>query len=386
MERPLLMIPGPVEVSPAVLRASQAPPPGHMTAAFVTDFSRALRAMRQVWRAGPDDQPFVLAGSGTSAMDFAVCNTLAPGDRFVVVETGYFSLRLAEMGRRRGAEVTVVPAPPGEAPPIELVAETVARVRPKVLGVTHVDTSTGVRTDARALAAVAQQHGALSLFDGVCSTGGEAVDQAAWGADVVLTASQKALGLPVGLALLVMSPAALAARTAMTALPPLSLDAASFLPVMTGYEAEKPTYFATPATTLVTALRVGLDEIVDYGVQERWAAHARAANAIRQALTAMQLTFVPSPGLAANTLSAVWYPPGVGPALIGSVRERGAVIAGGLHPAIKDRYFRVGHMGFVTTEPDLLLRTVVAIAQGLADQGYGVDPDAAVQAAAEALA
>src|SRR5262245_10359989 len=110
---PLLMIPGPIEVSPAVLRAFSAPPPGHTAAPLIESFGTALERMRRVWQAGPDSQPFVLAGGGTAAMDMAVANLTAPGDRVLVVDTGYFSDRIAEMLRRQGAAVVEVEAAVG---------------------------------------------------------------------------------------------------------------------------------------------------------------------------------------------------------------------------------------------------------------------------------
>ncbi len=217
---PLLMIPGPVEVSPAVLAAFGAPPPGHTAAPLIEAFGTALERMRPVWQAGPESQPFVLAGGGTAAMEMVVANLTEPGDRVLVVATGYFSDRLAEMLRRQGAEVTAVGAAPGEAPePDEVRGAITARGPFRALYATHVDTSTGVRIDPQPLARLAREHGMLSIFDGVCATAGERFAMAEWDADVYLTASQKALGLPPGLALLVASPRALAVRAARAALP-----------------------------------------------------------------------------------------------------------------------------------------------------------------------
>lgn len=391
MDRPLLMIPGPIEISPAVQRAAAAPPPGHLVASFMEDFARALAAMRDVWRAGPDAQPFVVSGSGTLAMEMAIANVVDAGDRVVIVQTGFFSDRLAEMARRRGAVVTVVTADAGCAPPVASVADAIDRIKPKVLGVTHVDTSTGVRVDAEGLAKLARAAGVLSVFDGVCATGAEPFEMEAWGADVYLTASQKAIGLPPGLALLVAGPRAIEARAGLKALPPLSIDFDAWQPVMQAYEAGRPSYFATPATSLVGALRVGLDEIVGTGdpavaMAARWAMHARAAAALREGFAELGLLPLPaSPEITANTLSALLYPAGIGPALVGAVRERGVIVAGGLHPARKDAYFRVGHMGWAAGSTDALLRTVLAIGEALVAQGHATDVEQAVTRTAAAL-
>ncbi|MFL6194294.1 MAG: pyridoxal-phosphate-dependent aminotransferase family protein, partial [Thermoanaerobaculia bacterium] len=263
---PLLMIPGPVEVSPAVLAAAAVPPPGHTAPRLLEAFGRSIERMREVWRADAASQPFILAGSGTLAMEVAAANLVEPGERALVITTGYFSERMAEILRRVGAEVVEIGAPVGEAPPAEAVREALSRGPFKALFATHVDTSTGVRVDPEPLCRLAREAGVLSVFDGVCATAGERFEMAAWGADLYFTASQKALGLPPGLALMVAGERALAARAARKAPPPpLYLDWHSWLPVHRAYEERRPSYFATPATSLVLALETGLGEIVSVG-------------------------------------------------------------------------------------------------------------------------
>jgi alanine-glyoxylate transaminase/serine-glyoxylate transaminase/serine-pyruvate transaminase len=388
--RPLLMIPGPVEVSPAVQAAASAPPPSHTAPELIESFGRSLERMRRVWRADGSAQPFVLAGGGTAAMDMAVANLIEPGDRVLVVHTGYFSDRFAEMLRRAGARVHEVGAPVGDAPTPERVAEELEgqlREGPlKAVTVTHVDTSTGVRVDPEPLARLAREAGALSIFDGVCATGGERFEMAAWDADVYLTASQKALGLPPGLALLVASERALAARRERRTAPPMYLDWETWLPIHRAYEERRPSYFSTPATPLVKALEVALAEILTQGVEARWEAHRRSARALRAGWRALGLRAVPErEELLADTLSALRFPDGTDRSLVGRIGDHGVTVAGGLHPEIRDRYFRVGHMGFATTRPDMLLRTVEAVGRGLSDAGIGVDPTAASRAVQNAL-
>ncbi|HEX6852462.1 MAG TPA: aminotransferase class V-fold PLP-dependent enzyme [Candidatus Polarisedimenticolaceae bacterium] len=368
MSRPLLMIPGPIEISPAVLEAFSQPPPGHLEARVVEAFGSALERMRRVWLAGGSAQPFVVAGSGTTAMDMAAANLVGRGDRVVVVKTGYFSDRMEEMLRRLGATIDAIDAEPGDAPSPEAVAERLdAGPKAKALFATHVDTSTGVRVDPAPLAALARAREVLSVFDGVCATGAERFEMEAWGADVYLTASQKAIGLPPGLALLVASERALAAREGLAAAPPMSLDWLQWRPIMQAYEARRPSYFATPATNLVMALDTGLGEMLAGGIEERFAAHERAAERMRRAWDDLGLRPVPvRRELLAWTLSALWFPDGVDAALVGRILREGVIVAGGLHPAIRTRYFRVGHMGYAATRPEMLDRTVDAVRRGLA--------------------
>lgn len=378
---PLLMIPGPIEISPGVRAAFGAKPPGHLAPGLIEAFGDSLRMMRQVWKAGPDSRPFVLAGGGTVAMEMAAANFVSPGERALVVNTGYFSTRMAEMLRRYGVDVAEVGAAVGNAPtPDDVRRAFEPGIR--ALFATHVDTSTGVRIDPEPFTALAREHDALSLFDGVCATAAERFEMDVWGADVYLTGSQKAIGLPAGLALLVASPAALEARRTRRGLPPpMYVDLDSWAPIMDAYEEGRPSYFSTPATNLVLALRAGLEEILEGGIDARITVHERAASAMRAAWEALGLQPVPVRGeLIANTLSALCYPEGVDASLVGKIAARGVIVAGGLHPEIRETYFRVGHMGYAATREDMLTRTVEAVGGGLRDAGVEVDLTAAVEA------
>ncbi|MBU8895620.1 alanine--glyoxylate aminotransferase family protein [Corallococcus sp. M34] len=379
------MIPGPVEVEPEVLQALSAPVPGHLDPTFVATFGRVLRRLREVCLA-PGAQPFVVAGSGTLAMELAAANLVEPGDAVLVVNTGYFSDRMAHILERHGARVTHVRAPPGEAPDVARVEAELARGGFKLMSVTHVDTSTAVLAPMEPLLRAARQHGALSVVDGVCATAGEAFHQDAWGADVYFTASQKALGVPPGLALLTASPRALEVWRARKA-PVASVyaDWAEWLPVMDAYEAGRNAYFATPPTSLICALDVSLGLILAEGMAARFARHRRMALAFRAAWSALGLRMLPtSEAVAAHTLSAVYYPEGVDAGLVARVRGQGVTVAGGLHPELKARYFRVGHMNRVNASD--VLTTVGAIERALVEAGHRhAAPGSAVAAAQAAL-
>jgi alanine-glyoxylate transaminase/serine-glyoxylate transaminase/serine-pyruvate transaminase len=208
------------------------------------------------------------------------------------------------------------------------------------------------------------------VVDGVCSVGGEELLQEAWGVDVVLTASQKAIGAPPGLALLVVSERALAAwRARKHKVASYYADFALWLPIMEAYEARKPKYFATPAVNLVEALDESLRVLLGDGVSKRVEMHRRTAGAFRAAWMALELQQLPtSSEHAATTLSAVYYPAGIDATLVGAVRKEGVVIAGGLHPQLGPKYFRVGHMG--ACAPADVLAAVGAIERALATLGH----------------
>jgi alanine-glyoxylate transaminase/serine-glyoxylate transaminase/serine-pyruvate transaminase len=146
-------------------------------------------------------------------------------------------------------------------------------------------------------------------------------------------------------------------------------DWSNWLPVMEAYEARRPGYFGTPAVNLVWALNVSLGQILEEGMEARFERHRRLSQAFKAAVAALGLKQVPvRPEVAANTLTAPYYPEAVDKALLGYISEAGVILTGGLHGEIKDRYFRVGHMGAVN-ESDILV-TVGAMERGLARAGY----------------
>jgi len=385
---PLLMIPGPIELSPGVLAAAAAPPLGYVSSRLIEAFGRSIERMRKVWRSGPSGQPFILAGSGTLAMEVAAANLVEPGDKVLVVNTGFFSARMTTILRRYDAEVTEVTPRVGEAPAIEEIREVLTQKSPfKALFATHVDTSTGVRVPPEPLCRLAREVGILSVFDGVCATAGERFDMAEWGADLYFTASQKAIGLPPGLALMVAGERALAARDARKNVPPLYLDWEAWLPIHRAYEERKPSYLATPATSLVMALETGLAEILENGLEARLETQARAAAAMRAAWKALRLRSVPkTKEVTANTLSVLLFPDGIDAGLLPRIAARGVTVAGGLHPTVKLTSFRIGHMGYAATRPDYLRRTVEAVAGALKESGARIDPEEAVAALESGLA
>jgi len=364
-DRKLLMIPGPIEFEPAVLEAISQPTLSHVDPGFINSFGNALRMMREVWMC-PQGQPFVIAGSGTLAMDMAGANLIEPGDRALVLVTGYFGHRYAELLKRYGAEVTVLEGPLGETVPLDEVERELAYGRYKLMTFTHVDTSTGVLVDPRPLAEMAQRHGVLSILDGVCSIAGEEMRQEEWGIDVAVTASQKAIGVPPGLALLVASPKAMDAwRSRTTPVDNYFCDWGLWLPIMQAYEEGRPSYFATPAVNLIQGLEVSLEMMLKEGMDARFARHRCMAQRFRDAMRELGLTFIPkNDTLMGHTLSAPYYPGGVaGGQLLPAISANGVVVAGGLLPSIKESYFRIGHMGMVNEEH--IDRTVAAIKQGL---------------------
>ncbi len=363
--RKLLMIPGPVEFEPAVLQAMGAPTCSHTAPAFIDIFGNCLGMMKKVWGCS-DGQAFIMAGSGTLAMDMAGANLIEPGDRALVISTGYFGERYAELLKRYGAEVTILKSETGGTVPVSDIENSLKSTKYKLMTFTHVDTSTAVRVDPRPIGELGRKYNVLTILDGVCSVAGEEMQQNEWGIDVALTASQKAIGVPPGLALLVVSQKALEVwRTRRAPVGNYYCDWSNWLPIMQAYGDSRPSYFGTPAVNLVAALEVSLRMILDEGMENRIHRHWSIAKEFRSTMAGMGLKMLPlREEDAANTMSAVYFPEGVsGSDFLAAIAESGVIVAPGLLPSLKTKYFRVGHMGAVNNAD--INSTVAAIEKAL---------------------
>ena len=371
--RKLLMIPGPIEFDPEVLRSMSAATTSHVASNFIESFGNALDFMKKVWMA-PNGQPFVIAGSGTLAMEIAAVNLIEAGENALVISTGYFGERYSDILKRYGANVTLLKAPTGEVVPLEEIEKALKKKTYKLLTITHVDTSTGVLVNPKPIAELASKYNVLSILDGVCSVAGEEIQQEKWGLDIVLTASQKAIGVPPGLALLVASQKAILKwKNRKTPVSNYYADWENWLPIMTAYQNRKPSYFGTPPVNLIVALETSLKMIIDEGIQLRVERHQKLASAFRLAISSLGLDILPvNVNIAANTLTAIYYPKGVnGNILLKYISDFDIIIAGGLLSKIKADYFRVGHMGSVSSKD--LLATLSALEYALFKSGYSFE-------------
>ena len=379
------MIPGPIEFEPEVMKVLGMPTTSHVAPDFIESFGNALDLMKEVWHC-PDGQPFIVAGTGTLAMDMAGSNLIEPGDNALVVSTGYFGERYADLLKRYGAQVDILKAPLGEVVAIDSVENALKSKKYKLMTFTHVDTSTAVLNDPVPFGKLGQKYDVLTILDGVCSVAGEEILQQEWGIDVVLTASQKAVGVPPGLALMVVSQKAMQVfESRKTPVSNYYGDWTNWLPIMKAYAGRQPSYFGTPAVNLVFALETSLKIILKEGMKNRVIRHRKIGNAFRSSMKALGLKMIPANDkVAANTLSAIYYPGGVnGGELLKGISDAGITVAGGLLPDLKIKYFRVGHMGSVNQSD--LLSTISAIESGLTACGYKFESGIGLRAAQDVL-
>ncbi|MFD3688812.1 pyridoxal-phosphate-dependent aminotransferase family protein [Nocardiopsis sp. NPDC058631] len=345
---PLPMVVGPTRPHPSVLRrlAQAADPIDASTS--VQDLQRALLLTRQLLGA-PAAVPFVLPGTGTAGMESVAASLLAPRAPVLVVSTGMWGDRWHDICVRLGLPAQVYTCGPGRPPEAGEVGRLLGAGHHQALLVTHVDSSSGVRTGIEGLARVAGEHGALVLVDGVSAAGAEFVHQEAWGVDAYLTSTPKALGVPAGLYLASLGPRAVDVLVSRTWTPRhFSLDLLHWLPVMRAALEARFAYHQTLPGNLIGALTRGLELVVREGA-ERVHRHRRLAVRLRSALEAEGLrNFVAEDGDRANGVSVYRAPPHLTAAeLLRGAAGLGVLLQAGTHPAAAGETFRIGHLGNV---------------------------------------
>lgn len=373
----ILLGPGPSLIPPRVMRALASPVLGHLDPDFVPMLDEVRGLLRRVFRA--DDQALTLAtsGTGTSAMEAAVANTVADGMRGLVVVTGYFGDRLARIFEQYGARVRRLEVEWGRAADPDALDRALQTEPADIVGMVHAETSTGVRNPVRELAAAARRHGALTVVDTVTSLGGHDVDLAGWGVDVSYSCTQKCLGAPSGLAPIAVSGPA---RSRLAVCRSFYLD----LRLLEEYWVGRK-YHHTMSTSLVYALREALLMVEEEGLEARHARHERHHQALVAGLEAMGLSLLPPPAERLWTLNAVRVPPGVDEAavrrtLLGTYNIE---VGAGLGP-LAGRIWRVGLMGASST-PQTVLQLLAALEGALAAHGHATPAGAGVGAAGAVL-
>lgn len=372
---PALLIPGPIEIDDAVSTAMSHYAESHVGLPFCSVFGEALAMLRKLFQTtNPASQPFVLAGSGTLGWDLVAANLVEPGEDVLVLHTGYFADSFADCFETYGAKPTQLKAPIGDRPQLDAVEEALKERKYKALTVTHVDTSTGVLSQLKPLSDLIKRVSPDTLFvvDGVCSVGCEEIRFDDWGIDVVLTASQKAIGCPPGLSIMMVSRRGMETFKSRKS-PPGSYYASfkNWLPIMQNYEAKKPSYFATPPTQLVHALHTTLTQVLSRPLEERFAQHKKMSDKVKAAVADLGLKQLASKSEnQASAMTAIYLPEGLTPPeILPSLVKKGVVFAGGLHKEIATKYIRFGHMGVSVMDESRgdIDRAIQALKDGLTE-------------------
>jgi alanine-glyoxylate transaminase / serine-glyoxylate transaminase / serine-pyruvate transaminase len=358
----LLLGPGPSVISPRVMRAMAAPVLSHLDPDFVLLLDDVRARLARLFKAPDGSLTIATSGTGTSGMEAIVANLVGDGARVLVVVTGYFGERLAEICRRYGAEVRRVDAEWGRAIDPQAVKAALAAGTTDVVACVHAETSTGVLNPVKEIAALAREHGAVILVDAVTSLGGHPLDVAGWGIDAVYSCTQKCVGAPSGMAPIAWTPAAQARKVACRS---FYLD----FTLLEDYWVRRK-YHHTLSSTMIYALREALIAVEEEGLEARWARHERHHQALARGLTAIGVDLLPPERERLWTLNAVRVPAGIDEATVRLrlLREFNIEIGAGLGP-LAGRIWRVGLMGASST-PSLLALFLGALEHILHGMGH----------------
>ncbi len=372
------MIPGPIEYESNVLNTLSLPTISHSSKEFVTIYKEALTKTATIFGASVSESvPFIISGSGTLGMEASVVNFIKRDSKVLVVNTGYFGDRFVDLFSRFTDKVDQITSPLGEAVEPLSIKEKIDTNEYELITVTHVDTSTGVKNDVRKIAEISKGTDTILVVDAVCSAGGENLDMK-WGIDVAFSASQKALGAPPGLAVGVAGSKAI---SKMEKIPPLTFfsDLRKWSSVSRGILESKGGYFGTPNVNLISAFNVSLSNIMQEGIENRISRHETMASALRAGINGMGLEMIPKKSFA-NTISAVYLPDGIDQKkFLSEAEQHGALFASGLIKEIASRYFRIGHMGSITSSEVMI--AIGSIERALRDNGHNIGVGAGLTAA-----
>ena len=374
-----VFIPGPTNIPEGVRKACDMPTIDHRSPAFARVFRPAVAGVKKVLGMA-EGEVIILPSTGTGGWEAAISNTLSPGDTVLAARFGMFSHRWIDMCQRHGLTVQVIETPWGQGAPLgEIAAALKADEAHKIKAVlaTHNETATGVRSDIGGIRRAIAGHPALLFVDGVSSIGSMPFDMAGWGVDIAVAGSQKGFMLPAGLAILGISPKAIAAMDSAT-LPRTFFD---FRDMIKSYAAGGFPY--TPPVGLINGLAHAVQMLEDEGLEQVYARHARIAEGVRRAVAAWGMApCAVSPELYSDTVTAVVVPTGCnGTDLVQLAASKYGVAFGVGLGEVAGKVFRIGHLGMLT---DVMMLSGLATAEMcMADLGWPVTLGSGVAAAQE---
>ena len=373
-----LITPGPTPVPPEVAAAEAAGLLHHRSPDFRSLLGETIAGLKGVFATEHD--VLLFAGSGTAAMESAVANLLSPGDRVVVASAGNFGERWLRIVQAYGIEPVHVAHEWGERLDPARIGAAAAEAETAAVFVTQSETSTGVVHDIERIAGETAPTGAVLVVDAVSSLGGIELATDAWGVDVVVAGSQKALMCPPGLAFASVSPRAWD-RVEASTLPRFYLDWRR----AAAAQAKNDTAF-TPAVSLVAALREALALIDARGRETIWAHNRRLAHAAREGVKALGLELFSPDDDTSAMVTAFRMPDGVdGQRCYAVLRDRYGIVLAGGQGELRGRIMRIGHMGYMN-EFDIVT-ALSGLELALAELGYRAPrPGAGVARATELLA
>lgn len=333
-------------VEPRVYEAMSQPLVGHLDPFFFTVVEDIRAGLRQVFGTS-NPFTYAMSGTGSAGMETAVANFVEPGAKLAVFANGFFCDRIAEMGRRHGANVVRLEKAWGQTFSEDEAREFIRRENPQVVAFVQAETSTGVYTAGRAIAEAAREVDALVIADTVTSLGAMPVEVDRNGIDIAYSCTQKGLSAPPGLSPITVSPRAVERLRARTK--PLDtwyLD----LRLIEEYYDGSHKYHHTAPISLFYALREALAIVREEGVENRWERHRQAHRRLVAGFSELGLSMLVDEPDRLWNLNTPRVPQGVDDVGVRKqlMQEHGMEVLGGFGP-LAGQVFRVGLMGPLAT-------------------------------------
>ncbi len=380
MQNPVF-IPGPTNIPESVRKACDMPTLDHRSPAFARMFKPAVAGVRRVLKM-EEGEVIILPSTGSGGWEAAISNTLSPGDTVLAARFGMFSHRWIDLCQRHKLDVEIIETPWGEGAPLAAIEKILRADKAghiKAVLATHNETATGVKSDIAGIrrALDAAGHPALLLVDGVSSIASMPFEFTAWGVDIAVAGSQKGFMLPAGLAILGISPKAIAAMESAR-LPRTFFD---FKDMLAAYA--RGGYPYTPAVGLIAGLAHSIDLLETEGLENVYARHHRLAEGVRRAVFAWGMTpYAASADLYSDTVTAVKVPEGCdGTALVQLAASKYGMAFGVGLGEVAGKVFRIGHLGMLTEA--MVLSGLCVAEMCMADLRWPVKLGSGVAAAQE---
>jgi len=370
-----LLTPGPTPIPESVLREGSKSIIHHRTPEFSKIYMEVTEGLRTVFETVQD--VYILASTGTGAMEAAVVNILDPGDRVICINSGKFGARWAQICRTSGAKVEEIILEWGDDLPKEKLSERLS-VHPDIKAVfsTLSETSTGTIYDIRGFSEVISLTDAIHVVDGISGVGAMPCPMDDWQIDVLIAGSQKLFMIPPGLSYIAFSPKAWD-HVETSSLPRYYFDMRKYRQSL-----KKQTPPFTPGTSLIVQQKKALEVIFDITIEKIRENHMTLGEATRKAVQAIGLElFSKKPG---NILTAVKVPPGMdGSQLVRLMQDKYKAHIAGAQSPHEGEFFRISHLGYVGGFDIIIALT--ALEMSLTELGFSFEPGKAIAVAEEIL-
>lgn len=357
----ILLGPGPSDAHPRVLAAMTTPLLGHLDPQFLEIMNETQEMLRAAFRT-QNRLTFPVSATGTAGMETCLVNLIEPGEPVIIATKGYFGNRMVDIAGRCGAKLTTLETKWGTVFELDQLRDALKKVRPRVLGIVHAETSTGAGQPLQDLGGLCRELDCLLVVDAVTSLACTPLDVDGWGLDATFSCSQKGLGCPPGLAPVTFSQRAVEKLTKRkTKIQSWYFDLTSIM----AYWGGERSYHHTGPISMVYALREGLRVALEEGLPARHARHLRNHLALRAGLEALGMRYVADPKYQLPQLNAVFIPDGIDDLTIRKklLTDFGIEIGGGLGE-FKGKVWRIGLMG-VNSKPANVLLVLAALEQAL---------------------